>query len=89
MKAYEAWHIAKLGQKIKRADCRSPLFIKESNATIPLMLVFGIDFSANDWEVVREKESLTFFSTLEELPQGVPARVPGNTGLRITIEWET
>ena len=88
MKAYAAWVKAKYGQKIYRMSRPDTVFVR-SEDPILLPRVFGVDFSANDWEVVKEMKSLTFFyENLTELQYNVPPGVPGDTRLRVTIEWE-
>ncbi len=60
MKAYEAWVRAELGQKIHRISRSDTVFGKWEGHLIDINKVFGVDFSADDWEVVKEKHHLTF-----------------------------
>ena len=64
MKAYKAWVEAKRGQKIHRVSRPGIVFEKlfewYKEHLVDINRVFGVDFSANDWEVVKEKHQLTF-----------------------------
>jgi hypothetical protein len=61
MKAYEAWLSAKEGQSICRKS-RSFVTIMKVNSCNMISassISFGVDFSADDWEVVKKKHYLT------------------------------
>lgn len=67
MKAYEAWIKAKEGQRIHRISRPATVFEKEASlgvGTYPVDIyrVFGVDFSADDWEVIKEKRHTTFMN---------------------------
>ena len=60
MKAYNAWLSAKDGQMICRLSRPSYSFAKKSDKMVYIESIFGIDFSADDWEVEKKKHKLTF-----------------------------
>ncbi len=59
MKAYNAWLSAKDGELIYRVSRPSILFVK-SQRPLALIEVLGVDFSADDWEVMKKKHALEF-----------------------------
>jgi len=62
MKAYDAWISAKDGQMICRLSKPLVGFIKRPDKMIHLESIFGVDFSADDWEVEKKKHSLIFMN---------------------------
>lgn len=59
MKAYSAWLSAKDGQMIYRVSKPLCSFTKGLDCMIHLESVLDIDFSGDDWEIVKEKKSFT------------------------------
>lgn len=96
MKAYNAWLGAKDGEFIFRVSRPHTLFIKNQRP-LALIEVLGVDFSADDWEVIKEKHRLEFTNVdLVGTIDGRPiTRLIHAKGLekptwftKVCIEWE-
>lgn len=95
MKAYEAWMSAKIGQKIHRISKSGTEFEKKEVQWVRAYLidisrVFGVDFSADDWEVVKRKRIFVdeYYITERTVGLRMPIEIPLYTSIKATFEWE-
>jgi hypothetical protein len=97
MKAYDAWLRAKDGQKICRISKPTGGVFEKGVDYWPITTLFGVDFSADDWEVVKKKHSLTLtntgfsggpdYQTLADVFRERSLKRPDKF-TKITFEWE-
>lgn len=97
MKVYNAWLSAEEGQFICRRSRPAVTIMKVNSLMISIASIFGADFSADDWEVVKKKHKLEFVNvdfagTIDTVSI---TQIIRNRGLekpvrftKVCIEWE-